>query len=448
MKKNHFYWVAIMLFIVAAGFIVVKYKKDERIKMATFYPLKERVGSMANTEEAKNVKKQFADLMKIARTNPDDTKSRISLASLYIQEARVTGNYMYYDMAAMKYVNEVLEKDASNFEALMFKSLLYLSQHHFAEGLAIAEKARAQNPDNAFVHGILVDGNVEMGNYTAAIDEAEKMMSIRPDMRSYSRASYLREIHGDYPGAIEAMKLAVDAGLPGDESTEWTRVHLAHLYEITGDLKNAEMHYLIALQKRPGYAYAIAGQGRIALAAKEYNKAIAYYLQADSLVNDYSFKEDIAEVYEQTGQKNKSDSIIKWLAAAMSQDAKSGQQDDNIGHYADRELAYIYLKTGDYDKALEHALAEYNRRPANIDVNETVAWVYYNRKEYNKALSYLATAMKTKSKNPTLLCRAGLIYAKAGDKAKAKVILEDLARTNFSIAEPLKTQGLAALQTL
>ena len=38
MKKNHFYLIAIVLFIVAAGFIVVKYKKDEKIKAAVFYP--------------------------------------------------------------------------------------------------------------------------------------------------------------------------------------------------------------------------------------------------------------------------------------------------------------------------------------------------------------------------------------------------------------------------
>ena len=88
------------------------------------------------------MQKQFADLMKIVRTNPDDTKSRIALASLYIQEARVTGNYMYYDVAAMKYVNEVLEKDSLHFEALTFKALLYLSQHHFAEGLAIGRKSQ------------------------------------------------------------------------------------------------------------------------------------------------------------------------------------------------------------------------------------------------------------------------------------------------------------------
>ena len=56
--------------------------------------------------------------------------------------------------------------------------------------------------------------------------------------------------------------------------------------KLTGDLKNAEMHYMISLQYRPGYAYALAGLGRIATASKEYDKAIAYYMQADSLVND------------------------------------------------------------------------------------------------------------------------------------------------------------------
>ena len=92
MKKNYLYILIIGLFVVTAGFIVVKYKKDEKIKTTTFYPLKDRRGLMAQSEEVKQVQKQFADLMKIARTNPDDTKSRIALASLYIQEARVTGD--------------------------------------------------------------------------------------------------------------------------------------------------------------------------------------------------------------------------------------------------------------------------------------------------------------------------------------------------------------------
>jgi tetratricopeptide (TPR) repeat protein len=161
MKKTHLYFITLGLLIIAAGFIVVKYKKEEKNKAAAFYLLKDRTGVLAQSNEWKQVQKRFADLMKAVRTNPDEMKSRIALAGLYIQEARVTGNYPYYDMAAMKYLNEVLEKDSLNFEALSLKSLCYLSQHHFADGLALAEKALAVNPYNAFVHGILVDGQVK-----------------------------------------------------------------------------------------------------------------------------------------------------------------------------------------------------------------------------------------------------------------------------------------------
>lgn len=454
MKKNHSYLFVATMLVLVVVFIACKYKEHQHSKTTSFYPLKERKGNMANSEEAKYVKKQFADLMRIAGTNPDDLKSRIALASLYIREARVTGDYSYYNKAAMKYAGEVLKKDPSHFEALTFKALILLSQHQFAEGLAIAEKARAINPDNAFVHGMLVDANVELGNYEKAVEEADKMISIRPDIRSYSRISYLREIHGDYPGAIEAMKLAVDAGMPGDEATEWARVHLGKLYETTGDLKNAEMHYLIALEKRPGYAYAIAGQGRIAMASGDYEKAINYYQQADSLVNDYSFKEEMVEVYEMSGEKEKANAVIKELIHVMDEhggdNAHHGKHrhDDDMEHYVDDELAHIYLKAGDYNNALEHALAEYKRRPANIEVNETVAWVYYNRGEYEKALPYLEAAMKTKSKNPELLCKAGLIYAKAGKKGQALQLLDGVTKANYKIPEALKQQSQSALKSL
>ena len=100
------------------------------------------------------------------------------------------------------------------------------------------------------------------------------------------------------------------------------------------------------------------------------------------------------------------------------------------------------MQAGNYDNALKHALAEYNRRPENIDVNETLAWVYYNKQEYDKALPYMETAMKTNSKDPVLLCRAGLIYAKTGNKEKAKSLLGEVTKANCHIPVPLKQLGL------
>jgi len=448
MKNNILYLTLIIVFIGSVGFIVLKYQHTEKDKSAKVYTLLERKGLLAKTDEWINTKRNVALLQNKIEANPADIKSKIALANNFILESRATGNYAYYDIAAMKLANDVLAIDNNNFEALTLKSLIYLSQHHFADGLATAERAKNQAPYNAFVHGVLVDGNVEMGNYDSAVLCAQQMMDIRPDLRSYARASYLREIHGDYPGAIEAMKLAIEAGAPGDEATEWSRIQLGHLYENTGDLKSAEMNYQIALNERPGYMHANAGMARLAMAMKDYNKAISFYKQAANDAVEGAFKEELATVYFLSGQKEKANELTGLLIEELDKGAAAANTDESIGHYADKELAYAYLSVNKYDKALEHALLEYNRRPKNIEVNETVAWVNYKKGDVSKALPFISEALKTNSKNPTLLCRAGLIYLQAGDKEKAKQLLREGTQNNPNIESLLKTEAANALQQL
>ena len=445
MKKRYLYTVLLVITAAVLSFTIIRFNSRSS---RSFYDLKDRKGPSSQTAEWVNTLKMATALANQARMHPEDNKARLALAAVFIRESRITGDHVYYDMAAMKYVNDVLKNEPNNFEALLYKSLLFLSQHHFVDGLNTALQAQKINPYNAFVYGILVDANVEMGNYAAAVENSDKMVSIRPDIRSYSRISYLREIYGDYPGAIEAMKMAVEAGVPGDEATEWARVQLGHLFENTGDLRSAEMHYTIALEQRPGYAYALAGLGNVAEGKNDYQQAIVLYTKADSLVNDYNLKEELVDAYRNSNQEEKAAELARMVIAGLRRDAQSGRDDINIGHYADRELAHAYLKMKDYDKALDHAFTEYNRRPENIDVNETLAWVYYNRGEYVKALPYIQVAMKTKSKNPTLLCRAGLIYSKAGDKKMAKSLLKEGLEKNPNITRTLKITSLDEMKAL
>lgn len=447
MNKKYTYLALIVLFFSASAFVVIRYKIGLKNKVNAFYPLLERKGTTALAPEWVSTKDKAANLIRIVRENPADIKSTLALATVYIQESRITGNTMYYDKAALKYINDVLEKEPENYEALAFKALIYLSQHRFAEALPIAEKAQIAGPGNALSYGLLIDSHVELGNYEAAVENAEKMISLRPDLRSYSRISYLREINGDNNGAIEAMQRAVTAGSPGLEATSWARIQLARLYENTGDLKSAEMHYIIAAEQRPGYPRAIAGLANIAMAKKDFKSAISLYERADSSLFDNSFKEKIAAIYLLNGDTKKAAEITNALIENLNKHSNPGG-DGNMVHYADRELAYAHLLINNYDKALQHALAEYNRRPKNIDVNETVAWVYYKRGEYDKALPYITAALRTNCKNPVLLSHAGLIYAKNNQPDKAKNMLQEALKNNPNIDQQLKSESQAALQKM
>ena len=52
---------------------------------------------------------------------------------------------------------------------------------------------------------------------------------------------------------------------------------------------------------------------------------------------------------------------------------------------------------------------EYAIRPKNIDVNNELAWIVFNKKEMPQAKEYLKAALSTGSKNPELLKRAAMI---------------------------------------
>ena len=445
MKKN--YWqLALMLFFVAGvSFVIVKYKHKQQAVNNAVYTLLPRIGNSNNAEWGA-AKKNVDNLIAKLKAKPTDTRSALALANAYIIESRISGNIAYYDKAALKTVDNIIAREPGNYEALMLKSLLQLSQHHFAEGLETAKLAVSIDSNSAFVYGLLVDAYVEMGNYNAAVDAADKMISIRPDLRSYSRVAYLREIYGDYPGAVSAMKLAIAAGIPAEEATEWCRVQLGRLYENMGDVKNAGFQYNVSLAARPGYAYAIAGLGRIASFEKKYDSAVYYYQQAAALMPaDLGIKENLANAFNNSGQKDKAINLSNTLIDEMNKNAKALIDDPDMGHYSDKEQAYVYLQNNNLDKALDYAKAEYKRRPNNIEVNEMMAWVYYKRNEIDKALPYINAAFITNSKNPVLLCTAGLIYLKRGEKEKGKKMLSIGLKNNPIIMEDLKKESTAAL---
>lgn len=436
MRKNLY-----PLLLVAFGLAVAAILFFKKQAPAGLPEPKDRIGRLALGGEWVNTKAAMQGLLAKLRADPNDQKSRLLLAEAYMQEGRITGNHPYYDAASMQLLQEVLKTNPDNFEALCCEASLSLTQHHFSQGLALAQQAQEINPSSGYVYGLLTDANVELGHYDQAVKMADKMNQVRPDLTAYARVSYLREIYGDVPGAIQAMDMAVKAGFTGLEQTEWSRVALGHLYEVSGQLDKAAGYYQQALEMRPNYAYALAGLARVAAAHHDYATAIKDLNLARATVKDYAFTDELVDVYRLNNQPGEAEKMARESVNMLADAAKQANDNEQLGHYTDRELAYAYLKTGELDKALEHAKIEYARRPDNIDVNETLAWVYYKRGDYKEAQKYMSVARRTNSQNPVLLCRAGLILTKTGKVAEGQALITKALDTAPYLNPEVEAEG-------
>jgi tetratricopeptide (TPR) repeat protein len=215
-------------------------------------------------------------------------------------------------------------------------------------------------------------------------------------LESYSRASYLREIHGDFKGAIEAMKLAVQAGLPGSEPQCWSRNTLADLYLRTGQLDKAEEQFKVNLVVRPSYAFSMGGLAKVEEKRGNHDKALQLLDSASAILPEFSFHEQMADIYAAQGNREKAmakyDEVLKML-----------EEDEASGHTVALEKAKLYTKMEKFAEAEKYVQQEYKLRPNNIDVNKEYAAILYKKNDLSKAKEHMRLAKVTNSKDPELL---------------------------------------------
>ncbi len=338
------------------------------------------------------------------RKHPDAAKNYIELAQIFIQEARITGKHHEYIPKAQKLVDIALEKEPDNLIANVTKASLLMTLHQFNKAKYLIDKITSGNPFNANAYGVLVDDEVELGFYEKAVKACDKMLSIRPDLNSYSRASYLRELYGEQSDAIDAMKLASNAGVTGQENRAWALYNLGNLFLNQGKLDTAAFIFNGILQERPGYAFALAGLSDIYAAKNNFNKAIENLVQASQNAPQHIFIEKLADIYKVMGQKESEEEINQKVLDAFRQHEKDGYD-------IDLEYARFCLNHDiNLNIALECAENEYHRRPGNIDALDAYAWALYKNGRSGDAVQFIEKAIRLNTSRSILYYHAGMIY--------------------------------------
>ncbi|MBI1881783.1 MAG: tetratricopeptide repeat protein [Chloroflexi bacterium] len=372
------------------------------------------------------------------RLDPEDTAAYAQLGLALLQQVRETGDASLYTQAEQAFT-EALKRDPRQFDALMGQGSLALSRHQFRDALEWGKQALALNPHRGQVYGIIGDAQVELGQYEAAAKTIQKMIETRPELASYSRMSYQRELHGDTAAAIAAMQMAVDSGLPTAEGTLWAQTQLGHLYFNSGNLTQVEQTYQQALQFRPDYIYAQAGLARVRAAQGQSDEAIALYQKIVERLPLPEFVIALGEVYEVAGQPAKAKQQYDLVRAIQQLNASAGMN-------VDMELALFNTDHGaNPAQALQQARAAYVERPS-IYGADTLAWALYHAGQYVEAQQYSQEALRLGTRDAMLYYHAGMIAYAVKDMAAAREYLhEALAiNPNFSIRYGPQARALLA----
>ncbi len=195
--------------------------------------------ALAAAQSAEDFKAGFAlnasttslvqSLQATLHATPKDEHSWVLLGLAYQQRARETGDPAYYTKSGGA-LDRALSLDPK--DPLVFSGLgsLALSRHRFATALTLGRQARALAPATARNFGVIGDAEIELGRYRLAFRDFDTMDRLRPDLSSYARISYGRELLGHTPRRDQAMKLAIDAATDTREPLAWTHVQLGKLY--------------------------------------------------------------------------------------------------------------------------------------------------------------------------------------------------------------------------
>ncbi len=364
---------------------------------------------------------EIAAALKLIEKMPDEAKAYNNLAVLYIRKARETGDFSL-NAKAETALGRALEIEPANAPAQKLKASLDLTFHRFEDALELGTKLQTKFPEDAFVYGILADANVELGNYPQAIDAAQKMVDLKPNMTSYARVGHLRSLHGDHEGAVEMITLAARTADPMDkEAQSWCLVRLGDELWKVGKYAQAEKVYDEALQNFPNYYLAAAGKGRIRAAQGDFENAVKLLTDANQRVPNVETAILLVDIFISQNLAEKAKEQYDLVEIIEQKIGSNNDQKRLALLWADREIKL--------DEALEIVRREHTTRK-DIYTADTLAWVLYKKGEFQEAKKASDEAMRLKTGDARILYHAGMIEKQLGNKPEAKKLLQAALKIN------------------
>jgi len=361
------------------------------------------------------------------RADPYDVAALDKLGLAYQQSARETGDPTYYTKSG-EALRRALRLEPHDLIATGGLGSLALSRHRFREALALGRRARGISPTTARNYGVIGDALVELGRYREGFRAFDAMASMKPDVSSYARIGHARYLIGDVPGAVAALKLAVDAAQGQGETEAWTHVQLGKLYFSVGRISKAAAEAKAALLAFPDYAPAYDALAWAQFAQGRTQAAISSERAAVDRIPLPQYVAMLGDLYRTTGQERqarKQYALIRVIERLLVAN----------GVKTDLETALFDVDHGiRLRESLALARIAQRERPS-IDGDDVLAWALERTGRCGEARQHSSRALRLGTRDALKLFHRGMIERCLGNRADAKRWFRRALRlnANFSV---------------
>ena len=364
----------------------------------------------------------IADLQARLRAAPKNSASWAALGSLYVEQARLTADPDYYPKADGALRRSLSIDDKHNADALIGLGMLANARHDFAGGRRWAERARALSPNRPALYGVLGDALVELGRYAEGFAAIQRMVDLRPDLASYSRVSYARELQGDVDGAaaalVDAEQVAAD---PSDAA--FAAFQVGELRWNAGDVDAAAEQYERASRLDTTFIPAKAALARVHAAQGDVPGAEAEYEAVVAVVPAPQYVTELTDLYRVTGRPADAAREGELLAAEERLFRANGVN-------VDLESSLYSADHGvDIKRGLAEAQAEYRRRHS-VFVADALAWQLHAAGRDREAMAHADEALRLGTRNALFHFHRAMIEEALGRFDPARVDFETALAIN------------------
>jgi len=398
------------------------------------------------------------DLQALLGKVPQNPAIRYNLARAY--QAR--GDL---DAARVQYA-EAVKQRRDFLAAYIGLGQVALMKQDFGRAIEAAESVLRFDPKNIPARVIKVNGLLNSGNLVLAQQEVDKYLAETPDQpdlkfqqalvyfvekKHAGAETIFRSLRERYPGDLRVLfglaETMVATGR-GPQALEMLktesnarpqvnslRMAVGNVALRTGDLQTADREYRHLLGADP--------------------KNIALYLRLGETQRLMGRTQDALQTLRR-GQAIQPNSAEANLQLALTLDA-AGLQRESLPIYENvvrnqpdnavalNNLAYMMAEEGrDLDLALTYAQRARQKMPSNLDIADTLGWVYIRKQLSDNAISVYREILPKAPNNPLYHFHMGLAQFQKGDKPNAKRSLQTALSLKPSPNELSKIKELLA----